>query len=49
MEGLPLGDESVEDLELVYEDVISQTISSLQQTLEYLLFRIEQVVGKWFD
>lgn len=46
MEGLPLGDESVEDLESVYEDVISQTISSLQQTLEYLLFRIEQLKGE---
>lgn len=43
LEGILFDPNSVEDLESAYEDVTLQTISSLQQAVEELVFTIEEV------
>ncbi|EEF49791.1 kinesin-like protein KIN-1 isoform X2 [Ricinus communis] len=43
LEGILFDPNSVEDLESAYEDVTSQTISSLQQAVEELRFTIEEL------
>ncbi|CAK7340784.1 unnamed protein product [Dovyalis caffra] len=43
LEGLFVDLTSVEDLETAYQDVTSQTISSLQQAVEELIFTVEEL------
>lgn len=43
LEGIFFDPNSVEHWESAYEDIISQTISSLQQAVEELKFTVEEV------
>ena len=46
LEGIFFDPNSMEDLEANYEDVTLQTISSLQQAVEELMFTVQEVNEK---